>query len=82
LLVHLFGQFQGEVGSGTALGGPGSAEGATEKPGSALLGRGEVPEGTRLDDGSDLSAKTKRIIYARWPLLETNFAKSAFYSLE
>ena len=35
-------------------------------------------EGTRLDDGSNLSAKTKRIIYARWQLLETNFGGSPF----
>lgn len=34
---------------------------------------GSDQQDARLDDGSDLSAKTKRIIYARWPLLEANF---------
>ena len=33
---------------------------------------------SRLDDRSDLSAGTERIIYARWLLLETNFGEFTF----
>jgi hypothetical protein len=42
---------------------------------------GGDPEGARLDYRSDLSSGREQSIYARWPLLETNFGEFHFHAL-
>jgi hypothetical protein len=51
-----------------------------EKPGRSR--EGGDPEGARLDCRSNLGSGTQHSIYARWPLLETNFAEFKFYEVE
>jgi hypothetical protein len=50
-----------------------------EKPGRSR--EGGDPEGARFDYRSDLSSGTQQSIYARWPLLETNFAEFPFHAI-
>jgi hypothetical protein len=56
------------------------AEAGNRKAGTRSREGGD-PEGARLDYRLDLSSGTQQSIYARWPLLETNFGEFPFHAL-